>query len=127
MSSSDPVPDVEPDDTSKLENIKLPTVSSPNSFFIYLLMVGAFLLFHRLSWEAVKYLLAGRIADQVFTVLFIVWMIPIAGILGSIVVPSIGTSTAWLIGASSASSVPLFLAVIYTLLFGIRTDQPASM
>lgn len=125
MSSSDPVPDVAPDETATKP--VLPTVSSPNSYFIYLLMIGAFLIFHRLSWEAVQYLLKGRISDQVFTVLFLAWLIPIAGILGSIMVPSIGTTTAWLIGASSASSVPLFLAVGYTLLFGIRTDQTASM
>ena len=124
MSSSDPVADVEP--TSDESNVTLPTVSSPNSFFIYLLMVGAFLIFHRLSWEATKYLLVGRVPENLFTLLFLIWMIPIAGILGSIIVPSIGTSTAWLIGASSASSVPLFLAVIYTLLFGIRTDPQVS-
>ena len=125
MSSSDPVPDVEPTDDSS--QVALPTVSSPNSFFIYLLMVGAFLIFHRLSWEATKYLLVGRVPENLFTLLFLIWMIPIAGILGSILVPSIGTSTAWLVGASSASSVPLFLATIYTLLFGIRTDPQASV
>jgi hypothetical protein len=121
MSSSDPVPDIEPDD-SGTKNITLPTVSSPNSFFLFLLMVGSFLLFHRLSWEALKYLISGRVSDQVITVLFLAWMIPIAGILGSIMVPSLGTTTAWLVGASSASSVPLFLATGYTLLFGIRTN-----
>jgi hypothetical protein len=127
MSSSDPVADIEPDDNVKMEEIKLPTVSSPNSFFIYLLMVGAFLLFHRISWEAIKYLLHSRVNEQVISVLFYVWMIPIAGILGSIVVPSVGTSSGWLVAASSASSVPLSLAMVYTLLFGIRTDQPASI
>lgn len=126
MSSSDPVPDIAPDNPDTTSKVTLPTVSSPNSYFIYLLMIGAFLLFHRLSWEAVQYLLKGRVADVVLTVLFVAWMIPIAGILGSIMVPSLGTTTAWLVGASSASSVPLFLAVGYTLLFGIRTDLPAS-
>lgn len=124
MSSSDPVPDVEPDDSGTKQVV--PTVSSPNSFFLFLLMIVAFLVFHRLSWEAVVYLLNGRVASDVLKYTYFLWFIPILGILGSIVVPSLGTTSAWLIGASSASSVPLFLAVLYTLLFGIRTDQPAS-
>lgn len=125
MSSSDPVPDIEPNDPGTT-NVAQPTVSSPNSFFIFLLMIVAFLAFHRLSWEAVTYLLNGRIPSDVLKYGYFLWLIPIAGILGSILVPSLGTTTAWLVGASSASSIPLFLAVIYTLLFGIRTDLPAS-
>ena len=124
MSSSDPVPDVEPNDSDTKQ--VLPTVSSPNSFFLFLLMVVAFLVFHRLSWEAVQYLLNGRVSSDVLKYAYFLWFIPILGILGSILVPSLGTTTAWLIGASSASSVPLFLAVIYTLLFGIRTDPQVS-
>ena len=120
MSSSDPVADVEPDDSDTKQ--VLPTVSSPNSFFLFLLMVVAFLVFHRLSWESVQYLLNGRVSSEVLKYAYFLWFIPILGILGSIIVPSLGTTTAWLIGSSSASSVPLFLAVIYTLLFGIRTN-----
>lgn len=125
MSSSDPVPDVEPEDSGTTQ-MTLPTVSSPNSFFVFLLMVVSFLLFHRLSWEAVQYLLNGRVSPDLLKYAYFLWFIPILGILGSIVVPSLGTTTAWLVGASSASSVPLFVAVIYTLLFGIRTDPTAA-
>ncbi len=123
MSSSDPVPDVEPDLSITPSEKKAP-ISSPNSFFIYLGIIAAFFLYHRIAWEALLYLTGERLQGQVKTVLFVAWLIPIAGILGSIIVPSMGTTTLWILGATIASSLPLLAAAGYVLLFGIRTSQP---
>lgn len=126
MSSSDPVPDVEPDLSLEPKEKKAP-IASPNSFFIYLAIMVGFLLYHRIAWEAVQYLAGDKIQGQLGTALFLVWLIPIAGILGSIVVPSMGTTTVWILGATIASSIPLAIAAGWTLLFGIRTSQPVSV
>ena len=126
MSSSDPVPDVEPDLSITPSEKKAP-ISSPNSFFIYLAIIAAFFLYHRIAWEALIYLTGERFEGQVKSVLFVAWLIPIAGILGSIIVPSMGTTTLWILGATVASSLPLVAAVGYVLLFGIRTSPPVSV
>jgi len=113
---SDPVPDIEP----PLPEVPKPTISGPNSFFIYLAMILAFLVYWRLSWEAVLLLLGQSLDANSLTALFCVWMIPILGILGSIMVPSLGTTTLWLIGSSAVGALPLLLAIGYVLLFGNR-------
>ncbi len=123
MNSADPVADVAPDTIPP----PAPTppsspVSSPNSFFIYLLIVVGFLIYHRLAWEAVLLIAGGRLSDSAMKILFYFWLIPIAAILGSILVPSIGTTTLWLVGGTVAASIPLTLGTGYTLLFGNRTN-----
>ena len=126
MNSADPVADVAPDTIPP----PAPTppsspVSSPNSFFIYLLIVVGFLIYHRLAWEAVLLIAGGRLSDSAMKILFYFWLIPIAAILGSILVPSIGTTTLWLVGGTVAASIPLTLGTGYTLLFGNRTNPTA--
>jgi hypothetical protein len=125
MNTSDPVADVAPDTPTASTPAKSPPVSSPNSFFIYLLIVVGFLLYHRLAWEAVLLIAGGRLSDSAMKIIFYFWLIPIAAILGSIIVPSLGTTTLWLVGGSVAASIPLTLGTGYTLLFGNRTNLTA--
>lgn len=124
MSSSDPVPDVAPE-VQPAEKPQ-PSVSSPNSYFIYLIIILGWLVFHRLGWEAVLLLLGERLPPDALKYFWYIWLIPIAGVLGSIVVPSLGTTTLWLIGSSITSSIPLAIAAGYVLLFGNRRDLPVS-
>ena len=121
MNTSDPVADVAPD-APPSSNPSPSPVSSPNSFFIYLLVVVGFLLYHRLAWEAILLIAGGRLSDSAMKVLFYFWLIPIAAILGSIVVPSLGTTTLWLVGGTVAASIPVTLGMGYTLLFGNHTS-----
>ena len=124
MNTSDPVADVAPeaDPTTTTPPSNSPPVSSPNSFFIYLLIVVGFLLYHRLAWEAILFIAGGRLSGSGLKVLFYFWLIPIAAILGSIVVPSLGTTTLWLVGGSVAASIPVTLGMGYILLFGNHTS-----
>lgn len=122
MNTSDPVADVAPDATPSTPASNPSPVSSPNSFFIYLLVVVGFLLYHRLAWEAILLIAGGRLSDSAMKVLFYFWLIPIAAILGSIVVPSLGTTTLWLVGGTVAASIPVTLGMGYTLLFGNHTS-----
>ena len=124
MNTSDPVADVAPDTPSTPPSNPSP-VSSPNSFFIYLLIVVGFLMYHRLAWEAILLIAGGRLSDSAMKILFYFWLIPIAAILGSILVPSLGTTTLWLVGGTVAASIPLSLGTGYTLLFGNRTNLMA--
>jgi hypothetical protein len=64
MSSSDPVPDIEPDLSITPSEKKAP-ISSPNSFFIYLGIIAAFFLYHRIAWEALLYVAGERFEGQV--------------------------------------------------------------
>lgn len=128
MNTSDPVADVAPEAdpaTATAPPSNPSPVSSPNSFFIYLLIVVGFLLYHRLAWEAILLIAGGRLSDSAMKVLFYFWLIPIAAILGSIIVPSLGTTTLWLVGGTVAASIPLTLGTGYTLLFGNRTNPTA--
>lgn len=118
---SDPVPDVAP--APSAPTATAPTVASPNSFFIYLIVILAYLVYHRISWEAILLLFGSRLDPKTLMYFKYVWLIPVAGILGSIVVPSIGTTTLWLVGSSVTSAIPLVLAFWYVLLFGNRRDQ----
>jgi len=123
---ADTVPDVPPavEDAPKEEQPQ-PAVSSPNSFFLYLIIVLLFLAFHRIAWEAVLLLLGRRLEPSVLSTLFYVWLIPVAGVLGSIVYPSLGTTTLWIIGSVAVGSLPLILAAGSVLLFGNRRDLSA--
>lgn len=125
MNTSDPVADVAPDAPPSTSPSNPSPVSSPNSFFIYLLIVVGFLLYHRLAWEAVLLIAGGRLSDSAMKIIFYFWLIPIAAILGSILVPSLGTTTLWLVGGTVAASIPLTLGTGYTLLFGNRTNLTA--
>ena len=126
MNTSDPVADVAPDAPSSSTPASNPSpVSSPNSFFIYLLIVVGFLLYHRLAWEAILLISGGRLSDSAMKILFYFWLIPIAAILGSILVPSLGTTTLWLVGGTVAASIPVTLGTGYTLLFGNHTSLTA--
>jgi hypothetical protein len=49
-------------------------------------------------------------------------MVPILGIIGSIIVPSVGATTSWVILMLSVSGVPILLSAVYVLLFGIQTS-----
>lgn len=121
-SSSDPVPDIEPitgDPSTSPEQPK-PSVSSANSFFIYLLIMLAFLIFYRLSWEGILMMAETRIPPSTMQVLFYIWMLPVAGILASIVTPSIGATTFWILGATIVAAVPFLLSTVFVTLFGNR-------
>jgi hypothetical protein len=114
---SDTVPDIEPDARPSV-SVTAPTVSGPNSFFIFLLSATAFLLMWRVSWEAVKIVVKGQVRE----LLFWIWLIPVAGILGSVLVPSLGTTAVWFIACSSVAAAPIVLAAIYIMIWG----APAS-
>jgi hypothetical protein len=86
---------------------------------LYLIIILSYLIYHRIAWESVVTMVSGfGEFTTVLNILFYLWLIPILGILGSIIVPSLGTTTLWLIGSSIASAVPLSLVWFYVLIWG---------
>lgn len=114
--TDDMIPDVPPPITP-VTTAPVPAISSPNSFFFYMILILLFLLHSRLAWECVL-LMGSTQSPATLQMLKWLWLLPIAGILGSIIVPSVGTTTVWLTGASWFNSIPIFLAIAYVLLFG---------
>lgn len=92
-------------------------ISGPNAFFMWLFVLLAYLIYNRYSWYCVEYLLAGRMSDTINYIKWL-WFIPILGILFSIIVPSLGTTSAWLIGSSIALSIPCTVAWCIVLYYG---------
>ena len=122
MSSSDPVPDVAPDAVPDAAP-PAPTSSSPivpgfNWFVPFFLGTSGLLVLYRFAWEGVSTLTGGKLPGFVFWL----WMVPILGIIGSIIVPSVGATTSWVILMLSVSGVPILLSAVYVLLFGIQTS-----
>jgi hypothetical protein len=115
------VPD--PARTSSPEQPK-PTISSVNKFFMYLGMILGYLLFHRMAWASVVYMLGGFPGmDTLINILKWLWFIPILGILGSIISPSVGTTLLWVIVSACVSAVPLTIVSFMVLWSGFDRER----
>ena len=73
MNKEDPIPDIEPD-TQPTEEPK-PLVSSPNQFLSYSLLMILLLVYYRLGWKAIEYVLIDKIAvfKDYSTLIFGIW------------------------------------------------------
>jgi len=120
--AEDTVPDVEPDEEKNTPDENKPMVSNPNDFFTFFIIIFAFILLHRIGWQ-VMLLIVGNMPSAAISVLFWLWLIPIMGVLASIIWPAIGTTTLWILVSSCISGGLIVLAWHYVLLFGNRTSQ----
>ena len=117
------MPDVAPPITPSPRSISTSappqaTVSSINSFMWYAFLFLAYIIYHRLGWESVNYLVSVTTSSNgkepaILNMLYYVWLVPIVGILASIVSPSVGSTVMWFIGSSIATGVFLSIAWIY--------------
>ena len=124
----DTVPDVAPPITPSPRSITTsdspkPTVSSINSFMWYAFLFLAYIIYHRLGWESVNYLVWTLASTKgkkpvILDVLYYVWLVPVVGILASIISPSVGSTVMWFIGSSIATGVFLSIAWIYVYFVG---------
>jgi hypothetical protein len=124
----DTVPDVAPPITPSPRTISQSpppqaTVSSINSFLWYAFLFLIYVIYHRLGWESVNYLASVMTSNNteepvILKILYYVWLVPIVGILASIVSPSVGSTVMWFIGSSIATGVFLSLAWIYVYFVG---------
>ena len=119
MNKEDPIPDIEPD-TQPTEEPK-PLVSSPNQFLSYSLLMILLLVYYRLGWKAIEYELIDKIAifKDYSTLIFGIWLVPILGLLSSIVYPTLGGTSAWTISVAVIAAVPIGLSIAHVLWFGL--------
>lgn len=120
--AKDTVPDVEPDEEVAVDDEKKPLVSNPNDFFKFFVIIFAFILAQRISWQVILTLMAGMPSSAI-SVMYWLWLIPVMGVLASIMSPSIGTTAMWLFVSFCINLGVILLAWHYVLLFGNRISQ----
>lgn len=126
MSTNDVIPDIPPDQERAEETS--PLASSPNQVLVYIGVTIPLLIFHRLAWEALKYMIVDRILflQQISDKLLFIWFIPILGLVSSIIVPSLGGTLGWVIAISVLAGLPLLFSAPFALLFGVDNTAVPS-
>jgi hypothetical protein len=119
----DPIPDIEPDMQPTEEPKAL--VSSPNQFLSYSLLMVLLLVYYRLGWKAVEFILIDKVTvfKDYSMLVFGLWIIPILGLLSSIVYPTLGGTSAWTISVAVIAAVPIGLSIAHVLWFGLPVSQ----
>jgi len=123
MGNDDPVPDIQPEGSSvsNLPEDTAPLVSNANQYFAYALtMVGIF-LYYRLAWSAVEavFFTNSELLKKYSSFLFYMWLVPIVGLVSSIVNPSLTGTASWTTTILIVGSIPLSACFLYVLLFGM--------
>jgi hypothetical protein len=123
MSAEDTVPDIAPDVTAPPKQDASPaTVASPTSFFPLFLISFGYLFAIALSWQAIVLMFGSRMTETTLKVGFYLWMIPVLAVFFTFFHPSVAATTGWVVLITPLTVLPVFLAVGYVLLFGIRTS-----
>jgi len=131
MGNDDPVPDIQPEGSSvsNLPEDTAPLVSNANQYFAYALtMVGVF-IYYRVAWKAAEAIFFENSAflKSYSTFFFYLWLIPIVGLISSIVNPSLTGTASWTTSILVVGSIPLSACFLYVLLFGIpKMPTPAA-
>lgn len=123
MGNDDPVPDIQPEGSSvsNLPEDTAPLVSNANQYFAYALtMVGIF-IYYRVAWTAVEtvFFTNSEFLKKYSSFFFYMWLVPIVGLVSSIVNPSLTGTASWTTSILIVGSIPLSACFLYVLLFGI--------
>jgi hypothetical protein len=131
MGNDDPVPDIQPEGSSvsNLPEDTAPLVSNANQYFAYALtMVGVF-IYYRVAWKAAEAIFFENSAflKSYSSFFFYMWLVPIVGLISSIVNPSLTGTASWTSSILIVGSIPLSACFLYVLLFGIpKMPTPAA-
>jgi len=131
MGNDDPVPDIQPEGSSvsNLPEDTAPLVSNANQYFAYALtMVGIF-IYYRVAWKAAEAIFFenSTFLKSYSTFFFYLWLVPIVGLVSSIVNPSLTGTASWTTSILVVGSIPLSACFLYVLLFGIpKMPTPAA-
>ena len=123
MGNDDPVPDIQPEGSSvsNLPEDTAPLVSNANQYFACALtMVGIF-LDYRLAWTAVEavFFTNSEFLKKYSSFFFYLWLVPIVGLVSSILNPSLTGTASWTTCILIVGSIPLSACFLYVLLFGM--------
>ena len=121
MSGTDIIPDIPPEEEHQEEPKAV--ASSPNQVLVYIGITIPLLIFHRLAWESLKFMLIDRVAflKEISGKLLFVWFIPVLGLISSIIFPTLGGTLGWIIAISVLAGLPIMLSLPFALIFGVDT------
>lgn len=121
MSANDVIPDIPPEEQHEEEPKAL--ANSPNQVLVYIGVTIPLLIFHRLAWEALKFMIIDRVSflQQISGKLLFVWFIPVLGLISSILFPTLGGTLGWIIATSVLAGLPILLSLPFALIFGVDT------
>jgi len=130
MGNDDPVPDIQPEGSSvsNLPEDTAPLVSNANQYFAYALtMVGVF-IYYRVAWTAVEavFFTNSEFLKKYSSFFFYLWLVPIVGLVSSIVNPSLTGTASWTTSILIVGSIPLSACCLYVLLFGMPAIPTAA-
>lgn len=122
MNTTDPIPDIAPEEPSREEEQKS-LANSPNQVLVYIGVAIPLLIFHRIAWEALKYMVVNRIPflRELSGRLLFIWMIPVFGLVSSILFPTLGGTIGWIIAISVLAGLPILASLPFALVFGVES------
>jgi uncharacterized oligopeptide transporter (OPT) family protein len=117
--TDDPIADVPPEQKSTAAGG--PIVSDANSLLLFVFLHMLILIYYRAAWYSLETIIFDEFpAVKAYSVfLLIPFLAPLAGMMASIVNPSVGGITGWTIGVVIGASVLMVLTWMYVLLAGI--------
>ena len=119
MSSEDPIPDIAPDEQHQEKTNSL--VSNPNQALLYIGIALPLILVYLIAWSSLNFMIIRRIPVlyQNSGFLLFLWIIPILGLISSILFPSLGGTIGWIIATSVLAGLPILLSFPFVLFFGV--------
>lgn len=119
MSGTDVIPDIPPEEEHQEETKAV--ANTPNQVLVYIGITIPLLIFYRIAWEAIRFMLVDRVSflQQISGKLLFLWFIPILGLVSSIVVATIGGTLGWIIAISVLAGLPILLSLPFALVFGV--------
>jgi hypothetical protein len=127
MNTDDPVADVPPEEVYSSE--AQPVVSTASGFLGYALLMFFILLLYRMAWYSVETIVfeALPMIKDFSTFILIIWLIPVFGLMASVVNPSMGGTLAWIIAMSVILGITWFLSLIYVYMNGVPPQAMALL
>ena len=127
MNTDDPVADVPPEEVHSTD--PQPVVSTASGFLGYAFLIFFILLLYRMSWYAMETIAFERLPmiKDFSTFILIIWLIPVFGLMASVVNPSMGGTFAWIMTISVILGITWFLSLIYVWMYGVPPQAMALL
>lgn len=100
---------------------KVATPFSPNQLLLYILVSFLLLIFYAIAWKSLQFVLLDSVKflSDYKNLILAIWLIPVFGLIMSVVYPSFGATFGWQISMVVIGAIPLLLAKAYVLWFGL--------
>jgi len=126
MNSLDPIPDIAPEEKHQEEDAPLAT--SPNSALLYIGVTIPLIIAYAIAWTSLKFIIINRIPvlSQNSAFLLFLWLVPVFGLVSSILFPTLGGTLGWLIALAVLAGLPIMASIPFALIFGVGSPKVLS-